>query len=124
MSYDNIIFGKKTFSDLLKEIHGNTKTTREQITALIRELQPLVENIGDATLVVPLIKEYLDIKVKNDDILVKMAGIIQRMETAQSKGDSEGFDFGAEALAQLLDEVEEATPPTQEEDTNQEEEDE
>lgn len=106
MSYDKVIFGKKTFSDLLKEIHTNTKTTREQIGSLIRELQPLIENIGDATLVVPLIKEYLDIKVKNDDILVKLASVIQRMETAQAKGDSEAFTFGAEALADLLKEAE------------------
>lgn len=123
MSYDNIIFGKKTFSDLLKEIHGNSKTTREQITALIRELQPLIENIGDATLVVPLIKEYLDIKVKNDDILVRMAGIVQRMEAAHSKGDSEGFDFGAEALAQLLEESGEIEESTKQ-DSKAEEEDE
>jgi hypothetical protein len=117
MSYDKVIFGKKTFSDLLKEIHTNTRSTREQITSLIRELQPLIENIGDATLVVPLIKEYLDIKVKNDDILVKLASVIQRMETAQAKGDSEAFNFGAETLADLLEEVQRLEGETKQDNT-------
>jgi hypothetical protein len=120
MSYDKVIFGKKTFSDLLKEIHTNTRSTREQITSLIRELQPLIENIGDATLVVPLIKEYLDIKVKNDDILVKLASVIQRMETAQAKGDSEAFNFGAETLADLLEEVQRLEGETKQDNTSKE----
>jgi len=107
MSYDKIIFGKKSLSDLLKEIHSNSKETRQQILSLIRELQPLVENIGDATLVVPLIKEYLDMKIKNDEIVVKMVGIIQRMETAQTKEGSDPFSLAADDIMELLENSEE-----------------
>lgn len=107
MSYDKIIFGKKSLADLLKEIHSNSKETRQQILSLIRELQPLVENIGDATLVVPLIKEYLDMKIKNDEIVVKMVGIIQRMETAQSKEGSDPFSLAADDIMELLENSEE-----------------
>lgn len=107
MSYDKIIFGKKSLADLLKEIHSNSKETRQQILSLIRELQPLVENIGDATLVVPLIKEYLDMKIKNDEIIVKMVGIIQRMETAQSKEGSDPFSLAADDIMELLENSEE-----------------
>lgn len=107
MSYDKIIFGKKSLADLLKEIHSNSKETRQQILSLIRELQPLVENIGDATLVVPLIKEYLDMKIKNDEIVVKMVGIIQRMETSQSKEGSDPFSLAADDIMELLENSEE-----------------
>ena len=76
--FDNVIFGKKKFSDVLEEIYNNQKKKDQQVTALINELKPLISDIGDATLVVPLIKEYMEISVKNDDILIKMAALAQR----------------------------------------------
>jgi hypothetical protein len=85
--FDNIIFGKKKFSDVLEEIYNNQKKKDQQVTALINELKPLISDIGDATLVVPLIKEYMEISVKNDDILIKMAALAQRaMATVTSDG--------------------------------------
>jgi hypothetical protein len=85
--FDNVVFGKKKFSDLLEEIYNNQKKKDQQVTALINELKPLISDIGDATLVVPLIKEYMDISVKNDDILIKMAALAQRaMQTQTSEG--------------------------------------
>jgi len=88
--FDNEIFDGKSFSDLLKEIHTNSKKKDKQINSLIAQLQPLVKNITDATILVPLIKDYLDVGVKNDDALIKMAGIIQR---AQARTENEGTDF-------------------------------
>ena len=105
MSLDKEIFNGKTLSDLFGEIHDNSTQTRTQVRALIGELKPLIENIGDATLIVPMIKEYMEIGVKNDDALIKLATIIQRIESAQSKGGGdEMFDF--ESLQDLLEESE------------------
>ena len=73
---DNIIFKKKKFSDILSEIYDNQKKKETQITGLISELKPLINDIVDATLIVPLIKEYMEISVKNDDHLLKMAAIV------------------------------------------------
>ena len=67
-SLDKNIFGKKKLSDLFQEIYNNQKRKEEQISALINELKPLINDIGDATLVVPLIKEYMDLAIKNDEI--------------------------------------------------------
>lgn len=103
MSLDKEIFKGKTLSDLFGEIYDNSKDTRSQVQGLIRELKPLIENIGDATLIVPMIKEYMEIGVKNDDALIKMATIIQRIVSAESKGESASeFDFSD--LQDLLDE--------------------
>ena len=63
---DKKIFGKKKFSDILEEIYLNQKKKEAQISTLISELKPLIQDIGDATLIVPLLKEYLEISVKND----------------------------------------------------------
>lgn len=105
MALDKKIFKDKTLSDLFGEIHDNSSQTRTQVRALINELKPLIENIGDATLIVPMIKEYMEIGVKNDDALIKMAAIVQRIESAQAKGDGDSF-FDPTELAALLEETE------------------
>lgn len=101
---DNIVFGVKKFSDLLQEIYDNQKKKEKQISALINELKPLVTDTGNATLVVPLIKEYMEIGVKNDEQLIKMATIIQRaFQTQQTTGGD--LNLTEEEKAQLLAEV-------------------
>jgi len=105
MSTDKEIFKGKSLSDLFGEIYDNSKETKSQVKSLIGELKPLIENIGDATLIVPMIKEYMEIGVKNDDALVKLATIIQRMEIAQTKGGGEDM-FNFEDLQSLLEESE------------------
>ena len=106
MSTDKEIFKGKSLSDLFGEIYDTSKETKSQVKALIGELKPLIENIGDATLIVPMIKEYMEIGVKNDDALIKLATIIQRIEIAQTKGDGNDlFDF--DSLQSLLEETEE-----------------
>ena len=72
---DKKVFGKKSYSDLLKEIYDNQKKKETQITALINELKPLISDIGDATMIVPLIKEYMELGIKNDEALIKVATI-------------------------------------------------
>tara|TARA_B100000214_G_C23540906_1_gene433989 strand:+ start:131 stop:508 length:378 start_codon:yes stop_codon:yes gene_type:complete len=87
-SLNQIIFDDKSFGDLLKEIHKNQSKKSKQLASLIAELRPLITSLGDATVVVPLIKEYMEISVKNDDQLIKMAAIVQRLSTgATSSGD-------------------------------------
>lgn len=104
MSLDKEIFKGKTLSDLFGEIYDNSKETKNQVRALISELKPLIENIGDATLIVPMIKEYMEIGVKNDEHLIKLATVIQRIEALQAKGDGNGeFDFSS--LQDLLEET-------------------
>ena len=103
MSLDKEIFKGKTLSDLFGEIYDNSKETKGQVQSLIRELKPLIENIGDATLIVPMIKEYMEIGVKNDEHLIKLATVIQRIESIQAKGGgTDEFDFGS--LQDLLEE--------------------
>jgi hypothetical protein len=105
------IFGKKKFSDILQEIYNNQKKKEEQISALIGELKPLINDIGDATLIVPLIKEYMELGIRNDEQLIKMATIIQRAVTSESSDDS-NFGMTEEEKAQLLAEVKNFNPPS------------
>ena len=103
---DSLIFGKKKFSDILEEIYNNQKRREDQVTALITELKPLVQEIGDATLIVPLIKEYMEIGVKNDEQLIKMATIVQRVLHNQNSSGGDDFGISESEKQQLLDEME------------------
>ena len=104
-SLKQVIFDDKTFSDLLKEIHVNQKKKGKQIGQLIAELRPLIQNLGDATVVVPLIKEYMEISVKNDDHLLKMAAIVQRLSTGNATSGG-GDILTEEEMNQLQDIIE------------------
>ena len=104
--FDNIIFKNKKFSDVLEEIYNNQKKKDQQVSALISELKPLISDIGDATLVVPLIKEYMEISVKNDDLLIKMAALAQRaMQTTTSDGALTISDEEKEQLLAVANEI-------------------
>ena len=100
---DNIVFKKKKFSDILSEIYDNQKKKEKQITGLISELKPLINDIGDATLIVPLIKEYMEIGVRNDEQLIKMATIVQRALNNSSGEDALGIT--EEEKQQLIEEL-------------------
>jgi len=101
---DKNIWGKKKFSDILEEIYNNQKKKETQISALIGELKPLINDIGDATLIVPLIKEYMELGIRNDEQLIKMATIIQRAVNSESSDDG-NFGMTEDEKAQLLAEV-------------------
>jgi hypothetical protein len=104
--FDNVIFKNKKFSDILEEIYNNQQKKDKQVTALISELKPLISDIGDATLVVPLIKEYMEISVKNDDLLIKMAALAQRaMQTTTSEGSLTISDEEKEQLLAAMNEL-------------------
>ena len=105
-SLNQILFDDKSFGDLLKEIHGNQKKKAKQLASLIAELRPLVQSLGDATVVVPLIKEYMEISVKNDDQLIKMAAIVQRLSTGANAGGDGGL-LTEDEMDQLMDVAEE-----------------
>ena len=112
-SLNQILFDDKSFSDLLKEIHGNQKKKAKQLASLIAELRPLVQSLGDATVVVPLIKEYMEISVKNDDQLIKMAAIVQRLSTSTSQNGDGGL-LTSEEMDQLMDVAEEIAKTVEE----------
>jgi hypothetical protein len=78
MDKNDELFKGTTFADLMSDVYHNSKKKDRQINQLIAQLQPLIKNASDATIIVPLIKEYLDVAVKNDDHLVKLTAIVQR----------------------------------------------
>jgi hypothetical protein len=62
----------------MSDVYHNSKKKDRQMNQLIASLQPLIKNASDATVVMPLIKDILDVSIKNDDHLVKLTAIVQR----------------------------------------------
>ena len=89
MAIDYEIFDGKSLSSLFKDIYDNTKHNRKQLDVLTRELVQFIKDGDTAVQIVPMIKEYLEINVRNDDQLVKMAAVVQRLISAEGKAGAE-----------------------------------
>ena len=101
------IFEGKSLSSLFEDIYKNTEYNRKQLDILTKELVQFIKDGDTAVQIVPMIKEYLEINVKNDDQLVKMAGIVQRLISAESKAGAEDeFGLSQEEKDQLLSGIE------------------
>ena len=103
MSNEKEIFEGKTFQDLTKDIYENTTKRKTQIDLLISEIHGFITTIDDVVLVAPIIKEYMDTAVRNDEHLVKLAGVLQRI-ISKSQGESdESMLLSDEEKAELMD---------------------
>lgn len=108
MDTDKEIFAGKTFSSLAKDIYFNSTRKSEQIDQLIKDLRSMIKDAGSATVIAPMIKDYLDVSVKNDDQLVKLSAVLQRLLNGTSSADGEGgsaFGLSDSEKEQLLSSV-------------------
>ena len=84
MEKDFKIFCDKNFSDLSEEIYENSKLKKTQIDLLVQEVHGYIQGIEDIAIVGPILKELMDVGVKNDDNLLKLATVIQRIMNKQA----------------------------------------
>ena len=116
MSLDFEIYDGKQYSDLVKDIVKNHKSKQSQIKVLTDQLVDMVSEPGDAVMVVPLIKGYLDSDIKNDEALVKLAQILQKANPA---ADNAGGAFSDKDLELLFSDIQKSTVPLKEEEIKQ-----
>ena len=114
MANDYEIFEGKSLSDLFKDIYDNTERNKKQLEVLIQEVVGFIKDGDTAVQIIPMLKEYLEINVKNDDQLVKVAAIVQRMIATESKGSSEEeFGLSDSEKEQLMAAVEDVANDVQ-----------
>lgn len=106
------IFEGKSFKNLCSDIYDRSENKHEQLDLLISELRPMIRSIDDAQQIVPLIQGYLEISVRNDEQLVKLAQVVQRLQTSKMEGGSGPLLTEAEK-EQLWKEVKEVTSEVQ-----------
>jgi hypothetical protein len=110
MNFDVEIFEGKKYGDLLKDIVKNHKSKQGQIKALIENLTGMVNEPGDAVMIVPLIKGYLDSDIKNDEALVKIAQIAAKAAMPQTQ-EGAGSGLSEKELEQLFADIHTSTLP-------------
>ena len=94
MANDYEIFEGKTLSDVFKDIYDNSKTNKQQLEVLMKEVVGFIKDGDTAVQIIPMLKEYLEINVKNDEQLVKLATIVQRITAAEKRVSDSGEEFG------------------------------
>ena len=113
MEKDFKIFGNKNFSDLSKEIYENNKLKKTQIDLLIQEVHGYIQGIEDIAIVGPIIKELMDVGIKNDDNLVKLATLYQRIMSKQPIDESDVGLLSEEEKEQLMASLEDVAEDLQ-----------
>ena len=100
------LFDGKNLSSLFKDIYENQQAKKKNISEMIESLRKLIRNVGEATVLAPIIKDLIDSSIKNDDHLIKLANIAQRLASAEAKGIGEDGWLSESEKAQLLQDME------------------
>jgi len=106
MSTDFELFPGKSLSGLFKDIYDNQQNKKQRISELISEMKKVIRHAGDMATIGPIIKDLVDTSVKNDDSLIKMAAIAQRIIGAQHKAEGDVGFLSDEEKEQLLKDLE------------------
>ena len=94
-NFDDVtVFDGMSLSDLFKKIHKNNKDIDKKIEDFIDTMKPMATaNVGNATNLMPVVKDLIDVNVKNNEQLVKMAAIAQRAATSNANSGTELIDM-------------------------------
>ena len=107
MSAEFELFPGKNLSGLFQDIYTNQTTKKERISQLIADLKSKIKHNGDVAMIGPIIKDLIDTSVKNDDHLIRLATIAQRIMLANNKGSGDDGFLTEEEKAQLLNDLQE-----------------
>ena len=107
------VFKEKSLSDVFEDIYNNSSDNKKQLDILIKEIVGFIKDGDTAVQLIPAIKEYLEIKVKNDEQLVKMASIVQRLVSSESKGSESEFGLSEKEKEQLVGSIEKGAQEAQ-----------
>ena len=114
MAIDFEVFEGKSLSDIFKDIYDNSEKNKKQLEVLMKEVVGFIKDGDTAVQIIPMLKEYLEINVKNDEQLVKLATIVQRMATAKANTSSdEEFGISDKEKEQLLASIQEVSNEVQ-----------
>lgn len=88
------VFSGKSFQDLCKDVVDRSQSKKDQLDTLISDVRAQIKQPNDLQVFMPRIKELLEVGIKNDDQLVKLCAVVQRLQAAQIEatgGDTTGL---------------------------------
>lgn len=91
MAFDTEVFEGKNLSDMFQDVYKNTENKREQINGFVKNFLKLIRTPEDAAVLGPVVKDFLDVQVKNDEHIVRLVQIAQRLVAVNSKSEEGGL---------------------------------
>lgn len=105
MSTEFELFPGKNLSGLFKDIYDNQQNKKQRISELIAEMRKIIRHAGDMIAIGPIIKDLVGESIRNDDALIKLASIAQKLITANTKTEGEAGFLTDSEKEQLLKEI-------------------
>jgi len=115
MSADYELFKGTSLADLFKKIDHNSNRNKIQIETLIQELMTYIKDPNSAMQLFPMISDYMEANIRNDEVLVKLAAVVQRVIQMESKSSDGEFGLSEVEKEQIIGKLEEATKDLQKE---------
>ena len=109
MSGDYKVFKNTTLADLFEKIDTNSKRNKIQIESLIQELMTFIKDPNSAIQLFPMISDYMEANIRNDELLVKLTAVVQRVMQAEAKGEGGEYSLSDEEKEQILSKIENET---------------
>ena len=109
MSGDYKVFKNTTLDDLYEKIDTNSKRNKIQIESLIQELMTFIKDPNSAIQLFPMISDYMEANIRNDELLVKLTAVVQRVMQAEAKGEGGEYSLSDEEKEQILSKIETET---------------
>jgi len=107
MSTNFELFPGKDLGSLFKDIYDNQQHKKQRISELIAEIRKSIRHTSDMAVLAPVIKDLVDSSVRNDDSLIKMAAIAQRIVASSQKNEGDTGFLSDDEKEQLLHQLEE-----------------
>jgi hypothetical protein len=105
-NFDMEIYEGKTFRDLCRDILTRADAKKNQMDMLYSDMRAHIKDASSALNFVPQLKGLIETGIKNDEQLVKLAAILQRLQSTQIEvTGGEGVGLSEEDKAQLFREV-------------------
>lgn len=97
-----------SYEDLLRDVYENADETRRSIRLLVDQMTLLIKTPADAMMIMAHVTQMIETRVKNDDLIIKIASIIGRVvQKGMSTKDSPEWEISEDERKQLMAEVDE-----------------
>ncbi len=108
MSADYEIYKGKGLSDLFKKIDDNQARNKIQIESLIQEMMVYIKDPQSAQTLFPMISDFMESNIRNDELLVKLGAVVQRVMQTENKSMDGEYGLSDTEKEQILGKIEEA----------------
>ena len=112
---DEVLFSDKKISDILEEIYNSHKLKNLELVELQQDIKTRITGTdennepidpGTISILSPVLVNYVDLSIKNDENLIKMVTIAQKI-ISTSENTENNFYLSVDERKFLLDKVKE-----------------